>query len=213
LLGDLICSRVPENWHDACLAIAAIEIHEKIPRAVAMFVVLYCILWVLAQVNGIRRRVTLKSASVVRVPSLRDHPAINLRRDAFTNSAAADASNGKVARVKLWYLNGNGKTLVKANSIPRSSIVAVNAIDKQNALIPPGGLGVDKLTWEALDAFMERRGNNPALPAAKFRVRISGKLRGVRFLLRHPDVTLRTAGWVTALTGIFTILNSLLLGA
>jgi hypothetical protein len=212
LLADLICSQMPESWHHACAAIAAVEIHEKIPRALAMIVVLYCILWVLAQVNGLRRRVTLRNASIVRLLPLRDHPSIRLRRDAFSSPAAADASNGKVARVRIWCLDGDGgKMLVRAKTMPRSAIVSVNAIDKQTAVVPSGGIGVDRDTWEQLDAFMERK--KLALASAKFRVRVSGKLRGVRFLLRHPDVMLRTTGWVTLLTGVFTILNSLLLGA
>jgi hypothetical protein len=131
---------------------------------------------------------------------------IRLRRDAFSSSAAADASIGKVARVRFWYLGKNGSVPVKAKILHRSFIVSVNAIDMQNAVIAHGGMGVDRATWEALEAFMYRLPGQPALATAKFYVRVNGKIRGVRFLLRHPDVMLRPTGWVTMLTGIFAVI-------
>jgi hypothetical protein len=199
LLSD-ICQRLPDDWHDGCAAIAkfigGIDIHPNIPKIIFTAVVLYVILWILAQVNGIRRKVTLRNASIIKLTA-RD-PSIRLRRDAFSSSAAADASIGKVARVRFRYLDADGSVPIKSRSLHRSFIVSVNAIDMPNAVIPHGGMGVDRATWEVLEAFMFKLPGQPALGTAKFYVRINRKIRGVRFLLRHPDVMLRTTGWEDA---------------
>jgi len=180
LLNDPICQHLSDDWHDGCAAITkffgGIDIHPNIPKIIFTAVVLYVILWILAQVNGIRRKVTLREASIIKLPA-RD-PSIRLRRDAFSSSAAADASIGKVARVRFWYLAADGSVPVKAKTVHRSFIVSVNAIDMQNAVIPHGGMGVDRATWEALEAFMYRLPGQPALGACPSNCRFCGSGRG-----------------------------------
>jgi uncharacterized protein YjeT (DUF2065 family) len=202
-LNEFVCRHFPDEWREMCVNAASFLVSHKTLRVIGLFALLYVILWILAQVNGLRRGATLPSATIKKAAT--NPPSIRLRRDAFDDAAIAQRANGRVARVKFWYLDGSNPIPIVSKRIPQSFILSVNAIDKQNSAIAAGGMAVDSSTYEQLEALMDLAPRKPSLQDARFRVKITWKLRGVLFLLRHPDALLRTTGWVTFLTGFFAV--------
>jgi hypothetical protein len=196
------------------------QIHPNIPKAILMLIILYVILFILAQQNRIKKRFVVNFVSVFQ--ETQDNvPIVRIRRselgeDKLSQQVAFAQYNNKFGDINFFYLGQESEMEsieatkgTKVDISRKSFRIWVNQVDRE---AHEGQIGVDRGTWDALDNFLEGlpAQRRPHLKNAVFRVAVRAKIHGVRFLLRHhPDPIMRVTGWVTLLTGIFTICQGL----
>jgi hypothetical protein len=232
-IGKLFCSYIPSSGHEACMLIAQ-ELHKPGPiqiiaKILFMLLVLYIMLKVLARSNRIKKtlrwpqdipnwtenrpgekgiRVMPESA----VPGTLHARFIRLPPAAM-NDGAKEMYENRIADVTFNYEGAEGKQFKYSHALKVS--VWTGATETENGY---GYIAVDQNTWNGLDNVVRSaagEGRKPQLRAALFSVELKArKFRAVSFLLfHHPDPAFRITGWVTVLTAIYSLLQSIVFGS
>jgi hypothetical protein len=180
-------------------------------KVALLLVIIYVTLRIIGWANGIKKSKFFDSMT----PAPNNIPIsdgiVRLPRAKFQDDKVLSYYNDLSCTVNFWEVSQFpgwfGRVILRRKASVRDEYRLIILADR--GAFQPDYIGIDQHTREALLTQVQKRnGQNATLDGTRWKIELK-KDNSVRFLLKHPDSTIRTTAWVVLATSILALIQAL----